>query len=115
MYRLATSIVAAGACAMALPAQTAPQFVGPPQKFPRVAQFAIMPPAPAGRQGTVRAVRELGTKFDRAETAVCSIPLLEVPAAKNVEQMPTLRPHVENVSRIPSVKVPARPCNEERR
>ena len=108
MYCRATSMIAAGIWAMALSAQTPPP------------QSTVMPQAPLVRPETERALRELVKKYNQDQTAVCSIPLLEAPAAKNVERMPTLRPRTEpensdKMDRMPSVKLPAPPCQEEKR
>jgi hypothetical protein len=109
MYRLAIGIVGAGAGAMALSAQNAL-----PETFPEVAQFSASPP-PVVRLETVRALRDLVKKYSQGETAVCSVPLLEVPVAKNAEQMPVLRPRAGNFDRTFSVKLPAPPCQENQR
>ena len=109
MYRLATSMLAAGVWSLALSAQTAP-----PQRFPGVPQFTAAPPAPVVRPETERALRDLVKKYNPGETAVCSIPLLEVPVAKDVEQMPILLPSADNIDHI-SVKPPAPPCEENKR
>ncbi len=108
MYCRATSMITAGIWAMALSAQTPPS------------QSTVMPQAPLVRPETERALRELVKKYNQDQTAVCSIPLLEAPAAKNVERMPTLRPRAEpensdKMDRMPSVKLPAPPCQEEKR
>ena len=87
MYRRAMSMIAAGIWAMALSAQA--------------------PPAAAARQESC----------SPEEMAVCSIPLTEAHVTKNVERMPTLRPRAEpdNIDPMPSVKLPAPPCKEEKR
>jgi hypothetical protein len=93
---------------MALSAQSAP---------PR---FTVVPQAPVVRPETERALRELVKSHSQEETAVCSIPLREVLVAKNVERMPTFRPRAEpdnpdKMDHMPSVKLPAPPCKEEKR
>jgi hypothetical protein len=98
MYYRATSLIAAGIWATALSAQT-----------PTAA-----PQAPVIRSEAERALRELAKKFSQGETAACSIPLREVPIAKNVERTPTIRPN-ENIDHMPMAKLPAPPCQEENR
>ena len=97
MYRRAMSMIAAGIWAMALSAQA--------------------PPAAAARQEATRAMRQLLKSYSPEEMAVCSIPLTEAHVTKNVERMPTLRPRAEpdNIDHMPSVKLPAPPCQEEKR
>jgi len=104
MYCRTTIAVAVSAWAMALSAQTP----------------AATPQAPVIRPETERTLRELVTKYSQEEMAVCSIPLLEVPVAKNVERMPTVRPRaypegLARIDRMPLVKPPAPPCQEEKR
>jgi hypothetical protein len=97
MYRRAVGMIAAGIWAMALSAQA--------------------PPAAAARQEATRAMRQLLKSYSPEEMAVCSIPLTEARVTKNVERMPTLRPRAEpdNIDPMPSVKLPAPPCKEEKR
>ena len=102
MYCRATSMVAAGIWAMALSAQTPP------------------PQAAVVRPETIRALRELVKSYNQGETAVCSIPLRAVPVAKDVERMPTFRPRADpedlaKMDHMPSVRLPAPPCEEEKR
>jgi hypothetical protein len=94
----ATIVAAAGMCAAALSAQTP----------------AAAPQAPVIRPETERALREMVKKYSQGEAAVCAIPLREVPVAKNVERMPTIPPG-EHVDHMPSVKLPAPPCQEDKR
>lgn len=105
MFWIPGSILTAGLWATALSAQTAPP------------QATVIPQPPAARQKTERAWRNFVKKFSQEKTTVCSIPLLAVPLGKNVSRMPTLRPPVEpeNLYRMPQVKLPAPPCQEERR
>jgi len=112
MYYRVTSMMAAGIWAMALSAQTPP-----PQRFPGVPQFTVTPQAPLVRPEAEAALRQLLKGSSQGETAVCSIPLLEVPAAKNVERMPIFHPRAEpeNTDHMPLVKLPAPPCQEEKR
>jgi hypothetical protein len=111
MYRRASSMIAAGIWAMALSAQT------PPLRFPGVPQFTVTPPPAAARQEATRALRQLLKSYSQEEAAMCSIPLLEAPVEKNAERMPVLRPRAEpdNIDDMPSVKLPAPPCKEEKR
>ena len=111
MYYRVTSMMAAGIWAMALSAQTAPR------RFPGVPQFTVMPRAPVVRPETEGGLRQLLKSYSREKTAVCSIPLLEVRVANNVERMPTIRPRAEpeNIDHMPMVKLPAPPCKEEKR
>jgi len=126
MYCRAMSMVAAGIWAMVLSAQTAPP------RFPGLPQFTVMPQAPAVRPETESDLREFMKKYWKVgkvhgigpeavlgigpeNTAVCSIPLLQVPPTKNVEQMPVLRPRADNIDNMPSVKLPAPPCEEDKR
>ncbi|MGA3040040.1 MAG: hypothetical protein ABSF54_04530 [Bryobacteraceae bacterium] len=98
MYCRATVVLAASMSAMALSAQTP----------------AAAPQAPVIRPETERALREMIKKYSQGETAVCSIPLRAVPVAKNVERIPAVPPG-ENIDHMPSVKLPAPPCQEEKR
>jgi hypothetical protein len=107
MYCRAFSMIAAGIWAMALSAQT------PPWRFPGVPQFTLMPQARAVRPEIQGALRQLLKSDSPEKTAVCSIPLLEAPVAKNVERIPTFRPRVDNIDHMPLVKLPAPPCQEE--
>ena len=107
MYCRAISMMAAGIWAMALSAQT------PPWRFPGVPQFTVTPQAPVVRPKTAVVLRQLLKSYGRENPAVCSIPLLQVPVAGNVEQMPVLRPRADNIDNMPSVKLPAPPCQEE--
>jgi hypothetical protein len=97
MDRPATGLMAASIWAATLSAQTAPPVVNPL---------------------TEAALRELVTKCSQGETAFCSIPLREVPVATFVEQMPVLQMRAGDVSKMdkmPSVKLPAPPCQEDKR
>jgi len=38
-----------------------------------------------------------------------------VPVAKNVDQMPVLRPRAGSIDHMSSVKLPAPPCQEDKR
>ena len=111
MYRRAIGIITAGIWATALSAQT------PPLRFPGVPQFTVTPPAEPARQEATRALRQLLKSYGQEEAAMCSIPLLEARVEKNVERMPTLRPRAEpdNIDPMPFVKLPAPPCQEEKR
>ena len=111
MYRRAIGIVAAGIWAMALSAQT------PPLRLPGVPQFIVTPPARAASEDAKRALRQLLKSYSQEEAAMCSIPMLEAPVEKNAERMPVLRPRAEpdNIDDMPSVKLPAPPCKEEKR
>jgi len=110
MSSRATIVAAVGMWAMALSAQTPPLLL----RFPGVPQFTAAPKAPVTRAKTVGVVRELG-KYEPGETAVCSIPLREVPVANNVERMPVWRPPAEPIDHMPLVKLPAPPCQEDKR
>lgn len=123
MLRIATIIMTAGAWAGALSAQSTP-----PQGQ------NLTPQAPQAQPDNQRALRDFMKKYGRlerlpqnfqvrlapellaraAEPPVCSIPLLEVPVAKNLEKMPVLRPRAE-IDRMPLAKLPAPPCPEEKR
>jgi hypothetical protein len=109
MYFRATSLILAGIGAMALSAQTPP-----PARSPEAPQLIVAPQAPAIRAETERALRELLKKYSQGETGVCSIPLRAVAGSKDVERMPAIRPD-ENIDRMPAVKLPAPPCEEEKR
>ena len=97
MYRRAIGTIAAGIWAMAVSAQT--------------------PPAEAARQEAPRTLRQLLKSSSPEEAPVCSIPLLEARVTKDAERMPTFRPRAEpdNIDHMPSVKLPAPPCKEEKR
>jgi len=102
MYSRVTIMIAAAFWAMALSAQT------PPLRFPGVPQFTVTPQAPL-------VLRQVLKVPSLEKAAVCSIPLLEVPVPKNLEQMPTLRPPADNIDHMPMVKLPAPPCEEDKR
>ena len=77
----------------------------------------VLPEPRTFRPEAQRALREYMKKYSQEKPGVCSIPLLEVPVSKNVAKMPNVlppAPHDEAV-RMPSVKVPAPPCKEEKR
>ena len=99
MYRRAIGMGATGIWAIALCAQT------PPQEFRDA------------RAKTARLVPQILKLEVQEGKAVCSIPLLEVPVTKNVERMPTLLPSAgpDNIDHMPTVTVPAPPCQEEKR
>ena len=88
------------------------------QTAPRV---NVAPPWPGTRPDTARALRELMRKYSRdtqySQANVCSIPLTEVPVAKDMPRMPAFRPRAEpeGIDRMPSVSLPAPPCREEKR
>jgi hypothetical protein len=106
MSWIVTSILSAGIWAGTLSAQSV-------QPEP-----TIIPQAPAVRPEAKRARRQWMKKFgQRNEAAVCSIPLLQIPIPKDIDRMPYFRPRDEpdNIDRVPSVKVPAPPCKEEKR
>jgi hypothetical protein len=107
MYCRATSLIAAGIWATALSAQT-------PAAAPQARHVEEFLHVPVIRPETERTLRELVQKLSQGETAVCSIPLRELPIAKNVERMPTIRPN-ENIDHMPMAKLPAPPCQEENR
>jgi hypothetical protein len=111
MYRRAIGIVAAGIWATALSAQT------PQLRLPGVPQFIVTPPARAASEEATRALRQLLKSSSPEEAPVCSIPLLEARVTKDAERMPTFRPRAEpdNIDHMPSVKLPAPPCKEEKR
>jgi len=94
---------------MALSAQT------PQWRFPGIPQFTVTPQAPVVRPKTKVVLRQLLNRDSPEETGVCSIPLLQVPVAENVELMPVLHPRADNIDNMPSVKLPAPPCQEEKR
>jgi hypothetical protein len=78
----------------------------------------VASPWPGAGPDTTRALREFMKKYSQQNrAAVCTIPLTEVPVAKNVEPMPSFRPSAapENIDRMPSVPLPAPPCKEEKR
>jgi hypothetical protein len=81
-------------------------------------QGVTMPPAsPRIRTETERALRELVKNYRLDTSAVCSIPLTEVPVAKTVERkepIRILRPP-KPVESMPLVPLPAPPCQEEKR
>ena len=103
MYCRAAIIVAAGMWPVALSAQTAPQ------------RPAVLPNAPAVRSEAERALRELVKRYGEGETGVCSIALREVPVPRNREEMPVLRPRMDNLEPMPVAKMPAPPCKEDKR
>ena len=111
MYRRAIGIVAAGIWATASSAQT------PPVRLPGVPQFILTPPARAAGEEAKRALRQVLKSYNQEEAPVCSIPLLEARVEKNAERMPALRPRADpdNIDHMPSVKLPAPPCQEEKR
>ena len=98
------TILTAGVWAMTLSAQTLPP------------QPTVIQQPPAIQPETERALRELVKKFGQQKTAVCSIPLRDVPFAKAVDPMPNPLPPAgtESLDR-PAVNVPAPPCPEEKR
>jgi hypothetical protein len=74
-----------------------------------------MPPeSPKARAETERALRRLMKNYRPDKSAVCSIPLTEVPMAQNVRPMPILRPRAP-IEPMPLVPLPAPPCKEEKR
>jgi hypothetical protein len=94
MYRLhrgATVMVAAAIWTMALSAQTPPQ------------PLTVTPQVPIERQ--------LLKRLSLEAKPVCSIPLLVVPVAKNVEQMPVVRPRADDIG-MPVI-MPAPPCERD--
>jgi hypothetical protein len=106
MSWIVTSILSAGIWAGTLSAQSV-------QPEP-----TIIPQAPAVRPEAKRALRQWMKKFgQQSEAAVCSIPLLEVLIAKDIDRMPHFKPRdePENIDRMPPVKMPAPPCKEEKR
>src|ERR1039458_4594499 len=109
MYCRAISMMAAGIGPMALSAQT------PPWRFPGVPQFTVTPQAPVVRPELQGALRQLLKSDSPEKTGVCSIPLLEVSVAKNVERMRPLGQRAAPIAHMPSVKLPAPPCQEEKR
>jgi len=106
------TLIVAGACigAAALSAQTPPQL-----RFPGMPQFTVVPQAPPGRPKAQVVLRNLLKRDNQETAAVCSIPLLEVHVLQKLERMPFLRPPEGNIDNMPSVKVPAPPCQEEKR
>ena len=112
MYRRAIGMSATGIWAIALCAQTPP-----PQPGEVQLQVTVNPPAPAVIPKTLRMPRLIPRDYSQKEQAVCSIPLLEVPVTKNVERMPTLLPSAgpDNIDHMPTVKLPAPPCQGEKR
>jgi len=108
MYCRATSIIAAAIWATAVSAQTAPpRFIAPP-RFPGLAQFTVTTEPPY-------VLRKFLNSDGPEKPAVCSIPLFQVPVAKNLEQMPVLRPRAANIDKMPSVNLPAPACEEDKR
>jgi len=101
MYRRAISIIAAGIGATALSAQAPP----------------VTPPAVAARQQAAHMLRQIRNSNPQEQPAMCSIPLLEARVTKNLERMPTLRPPAgpDSIDHMPRVKLPAPPCQEEKR
>lgn len=102
MHCRAIGIILAGAGAMSLSAQTAPQ-------------FTRLPKASAIDSKIEATLRQFMKDKALQGTGVCSIPLISVPIPKNLEQMPILHPPAENIDNMPSVKLPAPPCDEEKR
>jgi hypothetical protein len=106
MYPQAIVLVAAGIWTMALSAQT------PPARFPGVPQFVVTPPLTVTPQ--VPRAPQLLKRLSPQEKRVCSIPLLVVPVAKNVEQMPVVRPRADYIGGMPVI-MPAPPCEGDQR
>ncbi|HTQ54844.1 MAG TPA: hypothetical protein VMI94_10310 [Bryobacteraceae bacterium] len=85
------------------------------------APWRLAPPAPAVRARAGNALRELfRLRNPPDQPAVCSIPLLTVPIPKNIDPMPQLAPPAkpersDTMDRMPMVKLPAPPCQEEKR
>jgi hypothetical protein len=107
MFWRAISIGAAGLL-MAASAQTPPQVI-------------TMPPESANVYAeTDRALLDLLKNYHPGDSAVCSIPLIEVPVAKSVEHIERsapkriLRPR-KPVEPMPLAPLPAPPCREEKR
>jgi hypothetical protein len=80
-----------------------------------MAQFTVVPQPPGIRLETEAALRQLLNGHGPAETGVCSIPLRVIAVPKNLEQMPVLRPPADKIDNMPLVKLPAPPCDEEKR
>jgi hypothetical protein len=81
-----------------------------------VSQFTVMPQAPFAVSPRRRVAASAFLKgYSPAETRVCSIPLRVMPVSKNLEQMPVLRPPADKIDNMPSAKLPAPPCDEEKR
>ena len=102
-----SSIVAAGLWAAAMPAQTAPPDISANLQ-------------PLARAKADAAARALMKQLNPTGSAVCSIPLREVPVKKDVDAMPQLLPPAgpdgpDPFDRMPFVKLPAPPCQEEKR
>jgi len=99
-----TSILIAGLSGASLSAQQAP------------APGAAAPPAERVKS-VLREVLKQPVRPD--EATACSIPLREVAVAKENDPMPKLQPPVSpdkgNIDRMPMVKLPAPPCQEEKR
>jgi hypothetical protein len=112
MNRVSSALMA-GIWATALSAQTPPSFFPAPQRLPGVPQFTEMPRAPAFQ--TDATLRELLKGYSPGKTGVCSIPLRVAPVPKNLEQMPVMRPPADKIDSMPAVKLPAPPCDEEKR
>jgi len=115
MYYRLCSMLLAGVWATALSAQTPGPLFPAPQRLPGVPQFTVMPQAPGVRPETESALRQLLRSNSLAETGVCSIPLRVAPVPKNLEPMPVIRPPADKIDNMPSVKLPASPCEEEKR
>jgi len=109
MHWRAIWIVVAGIWAMAAFAQSPAPAVN------------VAPPWTGASPDSTRALRELVKKYSQesreSKTAACAIPLLEVPVAGSAIRIPTIRPRgePENIDRMPSVALPAPPCQEEKR
>ena len=97
MLSRATSLV--GFCAIVLSAQTAPS---PPSAAPQ----AVRP---------LRITQKKPTPAERP--TICAIPLIEVRVDKFQDPMSKLAPPAgfDNIDRMPFVKLPAPPCQEEKR
>jgi len=115
MYYRSCSWLVAGIWATALSAQTPAPLFPAPQRLPGVTQFSVMPQAPGIGPETEATLRQLLKSESLAETGVCSIPLRVTPVPKNLEQMPVMRPPADKIDNMPSVKLPAPPCEEEKR
>lgn len=113
MHRIAAGMVAAGACAAALSAQSAPPRTPAARPANESALNEFM-----NRYGRLaRGPQKLGQVRGMGEPAVCSIPLREVPVSRKGARMPVLRPGggPDSIDRMPAVKLPAPPCGEEKR
>ncbi len=95
-------MAAAGLWAIAAFAQTPPE-------------VRVIPPPPGMRPEAPPVLRPFIKNYRPNPAAVCSILLVEVPVAKEVEfKIRKLRPSTP-VEPMPSVPVPAPPCKEEKR